>query len=452
MNNELITHSFENKSSPVELQLFGEALFSYLITQGYLTSKVVNNELDYWSKLCYSWSNLVLSGEHYLKIKNVSKLNELSAQKPNTLVCEKILRIILNNFPNHADVNRRRIKTAKSFKLNRVFSDAVITNKKITGLDDFKLVSSAIKYLANFSIKQDLPNAKHKHKTHAKHQKKDIHLLDDLKKIFTTSILFRKKVYSNKLQKRFNRTLALWLNDVRKERIHRKPDNNTHAILRTGYSYLLLLFINEIIKILKTVKREKYISPPKFDKLVLFEILYYFFLMNYSNAQAKLNPYLDKEETTSELNRAFVELKKVNQTYWLFHKQWQGRCSNYLKNMSKRANLAFIREHIKITTNPIILRGMRGGQSRSKLILGNNGSCTIALNPHLALPSIHWNLVEPEANMVNNIYNLKRVVITPKQTKEIPINIAFPRSLSFPNYSAILRLNAKPIKLIPEID
>ena len=100
-------------------------------------------------------------------------------------------------------------------------------------------------------------------------------------------------------------------------------------------------------------------------------------------------------------------------------------------NLQKRSNLAFVREHIKIATNPVIMLGMRGGSIRSKLILGNNGSRSIALNPYLALPSMHWNLVEPEANLFNNVYNLKRILIGPKQTKEVSINIAFPRSLSF---------------------
>ena len=95
---------------------------------------------------------------------------------------------------------------------------------------------------------------------------------------------------------------------------------------------------------------------------------------------------------------------------------------------------------------------MRGAHGKTKLILGNNGTRAIALYPHLALPSQHWNLVEPEATVVNNLYQLKRIVIAPKQTKEISLAVAFPQTLSFDNYSGILKLNPKQIKLITEID
>jgi hypothetical protein len=71
---------------------------------------------------------------------------------------------------------------------------------------------------------------------------------------------------------------------------------------------------------------------------------------------------------------------------------------------------------------------------------------------YLALPSTHWGLELPEAQIINGLYNLKKFKIPSKQTKKIPISISFPNTLSFNNYKGIIKIKPDPIYLLPEMD
>ncbi len=454
LNDKLINYSPDEKSLPSDLQIFAEEFLSYLIMIEYLTSKKLNEELSYWSKLSYSWANLVVAGDKFLNLKGADKLKELCNQKPTLPLCSDITRIVFKNLRSgqRENVSMAKPKPTLSFELNRIMRDSVLADKQVIKTDDFKLISSILKYLVELSTPSKPQLTKGVQKSKTKPKKDNISLFDELDKILKVAIRFRKVINSDLLQKKFNKIVSNLLHDMRKAHLKRQPDMNIFLIMRTLYSYLLLFLIYEIMKILKLSKRDKNITPANFNKLVLYQNIFYIVYMHYINARGRFETYLDREKTNLDLNRTLKELRKINNMYWSFHKRWQVRYNNYLKNMVKRSNVSFIREHIKITTNPIKIHGMRGGTGRSKLILGNNGTRAVALNPYLALPSIHWNLVEPEASLVNNVYNLKRMVITPKQTKEIPIGISFPRALSFQGYTAILKLNAKPVKLIPEVN
>jgi len=337
----------------------------------------------------------------------------------------------------------------------------------MTKTSDFKLISSVLRYLSEYDNAAPTASAGAVKQVNQKKENKNIKLLNDLQKLLGTANKFKRVSNSRQLQKKFNKLISAWVADSKTGHIRRAPDKSRYLGLNAGYSYLLLYLVGQITMILTGVKRKKYIAPAKFIKLILFEMLYYFVLVNYYRSQAKYDPAItstggsgsgeQKQQTRSnvvfadEIGSALGEIKKSAKKFWYFHMLWQNRYGNYLKNMSKRTNLAFIHEHMKITTNPIIFQGMRGGESRCKLMLGNNGARAIALYPYLALPSQHWNMAEPEAHLINNLYNLKRIVIPPKHTKEIPFAITFPRSLSFSEYAAVLKLTPKSFKLLPEL-
>jgi hypothetical protein len=427
-NNNLINYSIDRKTSPEQLQEFGNDLFSYLLIKEYINSDMIKSELDSWLKIGYLWSSLILSDEEFLNIGKsgleANKIKELLKQTPSNSSLERIYQIVYKDF----------LKTKDQVKLEKLFNKSVLKDPSIKNSDEFKLFTSIIKYLA------------------ASPKSQNIQEINDLNKIFRSAIKFRKAVNSKLLQKKFNHALMSWVGEIKRGRIKHKPDLKKYEIFRAGYSYLLFYLTVEIINNLRNSKHNKYLPPSKFTRLILFEILYYYILMNFYNTEAKYNPYSVSRESNIDQNRALGELRNAVQKFWFFHRRWQIMCKNYLKNMANRGELAFIHEHVKITTNPVLLHGMRGGHGKTKLILGNNGIRAIALYPHLALPSQHWNLVEPEATLVNNLYQLKRIVIAPKQTKEISLAVAFPQTLSFDIYSGILKLNSKHINLITEID
>jgi len=452
INNELINYSIDNKSKPEQLQLFSDYLHSYIITREYLNPTKIHAEMEFWVPLGFAWSNFLLQNRRFLKIKEF-KITKDRNWKPTLADLETITRSIFRDAFNQNQSLRssESESTVKAFKLNRIFHQAVLGNKSITNTDDFKFLTSFLKYLAEYPSTTATKQTKVEKKQDVKLKNRNIYYLIELNEILTSAINVQNNVIPAILQKKFNRLVSDWLIKIRKEGIKRSPNQDIFQALRAGYCYILLYIISEITSILKQTKENKSIKPYKFNRFILLEMVYYFIVMNYYKTQASFDQYINHEEINNELNPALNEIRKIGQIYWHYQNRFDLKYRNYLKNMSKRANLAYIREHIKITTNPMILRGMRGGQGKAKLLLGNNGSRAIGLYPYLALPTIHWNLVEPEANTINEVYRLRRIIIAPKQTKEIPITISFPQSLTFSNYSGLIKLNPKPIKLLSEI-
>jgi hypothetical protein len=464
LNNNLIIYTPASKSTTEDLQEFGGLLFSHLLGLEFLDSDVFEDDLTFWVRSGYLWSNLVLGGERFLKIQNQkamkSKIKDLSSREPTAENLQIITQAIFKKTFENIREKKSKMMTTKMFKgsarhsmeLNEIFDSSVVSDKSLTGTDDMKLIESIMNYLTEYA-----PEINPKLQTSRKiakdpKQKKVNPLLYELSKTFENSIKFRTKKTTHILQKRSNRVLGNWLSQLKKGRIRRQPNKKLAELLQTSYIYVLAYLSGEVVNILRNSKKTNHLPPWKFYKLTLFEILYFYLLMHYQKSQAKYKPNLSRTELAADLNPALNELRKANQKYWYYHQLWQAKCVNYLKNIAKRWDLAQLREHLKITTNPVILHGMRGAKGNTRLILGNNGSKEITIYPNLALPSIHWNLLEPAARTNNEVYQLERLSIEPKQVKEIPITVSIPRSLSFNKYSAILKIYPKPIKLIPEIE
>jgi hypothetical protein len=466
LNDDIITYSKDKKSQSTDVQSFIDNLFSYSITAKYLTPKQINEDLNLWNQLGYSWMSLIRYNSDGLNISGIKGNKLKSGKKFSISNWDADLQPIIKPM---RDFN---IKKSKSIKMNIIFDNRILKNKAIINTTEYRLLSTLTQLIVDlhqskrfdsvFSKKFNAPNLDKKMKS--------IKLFYELENVFRSASKFRLLVISKQLQKKFNRILTDWLADARGGRIKRKQDATIYQALNNGYSYLLLFLTSQIISILKKIKKTQEVSPLKFSRLILYEMLYYFIYMQFLKIRIKYAPDIlaasstttaklkkgtkdsKSGDNTMEFVRAMGEIKKAAQKFWYFQSRWQAVYSNYLKNMVKRSDIAYINEHVKITTNPIALKGMRGNKSSSKLIVGNNGTRAITLFPNLALPSMHWSLVEPEGTIENNLYNLKRLMIPPKQTKEIPVSITFPKSLSFAEYIAILKINPRPIKLLPERD
>ncbi len=458
VDGSLINYSQDKTSQPSEFKTFIELLFGYLITRDLLTPAAIERDLNFWSRAGFCWARLVSADKESLKIKfNIgkSKTNNKNKKVPGS---EDVWLSAWH--PDTAKYFKTTLgtKSNKRLKLSSVFKERVLKNKNVTSSNDFKVISSMLKFFIEYdSISRLKVSGKMVNKNKAP-ELKGLKAVDQLDLIYQLLGLlqnagkFRKATNSEQLQNKFNKLLSLWSVDVKKGHARRQVNSTKFQALGFGYYFLLSYLVTEIVGLLKRFKREGHISPVDFSKLIMFEIAYYLNLANYYHARTRFDPSFGKGKKGSKwlmkvLPHTVSEVKGSAEKFWSFHAHWQSKYINYLKNMWKRADLAFIHQHVKITTNPVILRGLRGDQVKDRLILGNNGARAITLDANMALPSVHWSLTVPEARVVNNLYNLKLIRIKPKQTKEIPITISFPSSLSFGEYKGILKLNPKPFEL-----
>jgi hypothetical protein len=444
LDNNLIVNSLEKPSKPADLKQFINLLFSYFTVQEYLENSTFNDDLDYWSKVGYCWTNLVLMDENILKGEGISDVKLSGKRKLGLSTWFPIARGVFKNTLK---------KGSKSLILNKnVFHNNVLKNKEVTSSIDFQLVTSILGYLMETKVKQGVEIIS---------QSKILQpaVLDELKQIIQLAGIlyksqkFRKVSNSKQLEKKFNKLLTSWLSEARRSRILKNKNKKKFELLSSGYHYLLLYLATEITKKLKLAKQNKNLDPLGYNRILSLGILYYYVLIHYNKARVKFDPYFGKNEQDSlneELGQVVLEIKKIVTRFWDIHNKWQTNYINYLNNMKSRSNIAFIHEHVKISINPVIFRSMRGAQTKGKLILGNNGSSAVKLDSYLGLPSSHWDLAVPGAQISSNLYNLKTIKIPPKQTIEIPIRISFPNSLSFSEYKAIFKLKPKPFELLPE--
>jgi hypothetical protein len=337
-------------------------------------------------------------------------------------------------------------------KLNAIYTDNVVNDKSIKNIPDFQLTSTILRFIfedglkinkltkiANNSLKGDL--------------KQYLDSISKLSSILRSSGKFKQVKNSSALEKKFNKILTKWLNQIKHGRIDRSPDQNKCDILSSGYYYILLYIVTELTYKIQLSKKERSANLQEYWNIIINQILYYFVLIQYYKCQVKFNEFLTKTDLaglSENINSSIIEIKNTVGRYWQIHNRWQSRYINYIQNMKKRERQVFIHDHVKITTNPIIIEGMRGGNGGGKLILGNDGPHAVKLEGVFALPSVHWSLVEPEAQLINNLYYVKKMKIPSKQTKELRFVISLPNTLSFGEYKGVLKLKNKPFELLNE--
>jgi len=453
LNNQLIRYSKGSLSNKQTLVEFIDNLFSYLLVKECEFINSLDEDIDFWWKIGYCLINLVLMDSNIKKGKGVQDIRIDSKRKLSLRSWNAVAKSILKDAKGKDPIKIKDSVKAK-IKLDQIFNDNLLKNKSVTKSSEFNFIRSLLSYLMAQEQKFH-----HEMKNQGGEVKfdgdKNIAHLEKLTQILINSTKLKKFTTSKIMQKKFNKTIVKMFNQIINTNIPRETNKIKSEGINSGYYFLMLYLVYEITSILTQWKHNKTVKPAKYCKLILFELSYYLILVHFSRSQAKYSPLhnlRDPDWLGAELGRDINEGKKISEKYWHYHKLWQNRYINYFKNIVKRSSLAFMHEHVTITTNPVILRGKRNEQASAKLILGNNGSRPVVVNPYLGLPTNHWNLVLPEAIYENNIYKLKRIKINPKQTKEIPMTISFPASLSFSSYTGVLKLNPKMIKLLPEFN
>jgi hypothetical protein len=445
INNEPITYGDHKKTSKEILKQFINSYFEYILTLEYINPKTIENELDYWSKIGYCWTNLILSDKNIRKGPGISEVKISGNQKLRLTAWGPIAKAIFKYASGKLQDNK--------LKLNAIYTDNIANNKNIKNTPDFSLTSAALQFIFKEGLRfkklsKDFDNGL------KGDMKQNLDAIAKLSSTLRSSGKFKTVPNSAALEKNFNKILSTLLNRIKHERIDRKPDQIKFEMLSSGYYYVLLYLATEITYKIQRLKKERSASLNEFWNIVLYKILYFFLLIQYYKCQAKFNKNLSKTDLTNlseHINSCISEIRKNVEGYWQIHKRWQSRYINYVKNMKKRERQVFIHDHVKITTNPIIIEGMRGGTGGGKIILGNDGSHPVKLEGIFALPSTHWSLIEPEAQLINNLYYVKKMKIPSKQTKELKFTISMPNSLTFGDYKGVLKLNNKPFELLNEI-
>jgi hypothetical protein len=97
-------------------------------------------------------------------------------------------------------------------------------------------------------------------------------------------------------------------------------------------------------------------------------------------------------------------------------------------------------------------QGMKGERGNNKILLGNSGELPIKFKAFIAMPSHSWSLIEPVTYSTREgVAMMKNIKVPPKQTLEVPVSIQFPKSLSFKDYTSIMKIEPIMGKIISEI-
>jgi hypothetical protein len=409
-----------------------------------LKPKPIENEFDYWSKIGYCWTNLILLEKNIRKGPGIREVKISGNQKLRLTAWGPVAKAIFKNTLGKLPDNK--------FNLNTIYKENVVNDNSVKSTPDFQLTSIFLRFIFEDGLKVN-KISKSVHDSLKGDLKLYFDIISKLSSILKSSGKFKRVVNSSALEKKFNKILTKWLNSIKHGKIDRMPNQGKFEILSSGYYYILLYLVTEITNSIQRFKKERSASLNEYWNILLPQILYYFLLIQYYKCQGKFNKFLTKtdlSDLSENINSCIGEIKKIVNRYWQIHKRWQIRYTNYIKNMIKRERQVFIHDHVKITTNPIIFEGMRGGNGGGKLILGNDGPHAVKLDGVFALPSVHWSLIEPESQLINNLYYVKQMKIPSKQTKELRLTISLPNALTFGEYKGVLKLKNRAFELLNE--
>ncbi|UCH89425.1 MAG: hypothetical protein JSV49_01895, partial [Thermoplasmata archaeon] len=123
---------------------------------------------------------------------------------------------------------------------------------------------------------------------------------------------------------------------------------------------------------------------------------------------------------------------------------------NQLDNMELRIKAALLTNTVKLVEKSEVLNGLMGEQIRHKLIFKNKSQQRIKCNIILAFPSADWHMLEPESNLIDNVYWRENVTIPGNGRYNEIIKVAFPKSLALQDYKCLIKLEPISIRLLNE--
>jgi hypothetical protein len=249
-----------------------------------------------------------------------------------------------------------------------------------------------------------------------------------------------------------NEILNPWLDYIKSGSISSKPDQKLSSNSDLIHSIIILKLIQETYKFFKKIEKTNYIETKSFTRYIQLQIFYYLARMEEAQNKQRYDPFCQKKILRERINSNLQLLDSIGRDISFLYDKWKNRINKYKQNMKKRNILANIRTNLKITMNPVNIEGMKGEKGNNKIIFGNSGDLPLKFKVFIAMPSKSWSLIEPVTYQTREgLALIKNIKIGSKQTIELPVSILFPKSLSFKEYTSIMKIEPIMGKIVSEI-
>ncbi len=383
--------------------IFKENLFSFVVVTNKFTKKYINSLFKIFNEIGICWAAKIYHAAKVLGINSVTKF-----------------KLKTNNWLDYSAHLRASGKGSISNVISKVFKSSDLPSKGLEctfGAVGLFEQGAGLKFDERAKIAQ----------MRLIMQKTLQRLADPAQKLSTRLIIID--------------IVKSWLKKVQSERPSGKKNEQLYYYSQLLHGIIILELTKEIFKLLDGIKQENYISIDTFSKYVQYQFFYYLTLIEFYRNKLRYDPYSDTNDLKTKLKSNIKLLTSFGKDTAFLYDKWRGRLINYQQNMSRRKILATLRTNLKITTNPIEIEGMKGDKGNNKILLGNSGELPIKFRAYFAMPSKVWGLIEPETvDTREGVSMIKKITVNPKQTIEIPVAVLFPKTLTFKDYTSIMKI------------
>jgi hypothetical protein len=397
-----------------ELKRFTGQLFSYILISNKFSKNYIKSNLKNFNELGLCWSAKVIETADEVGLTEVSKFK----LTPDTWLnfCDRITKKGKGNISKLID---------KIFKLSKL------------PVQNFTCTLGGTKLLDNKLGLKGVDAKKVSQKYDA--CMKVLQSMEDFSNTRATKQIL-------------NEILNPWLEYIKSGTISSQPDEKLSKYSDLIHGIVELTLIKEIYTFLKKIEKTNYIDMNSFTRYIQLQIFYYLCLMEAFQNKERYDANAQKNFISERINSNIQLLDAIGREVSFLYDKWKNRINKYRQNMKKRNILANIRTNLKITINPVIIKGMKGEKSNNKIILGNSGDLPLKFKAFIAMPSKSWSLIEPVTYTTREgIALMKNIKIGSKQTIELPVSMLFPKSLSFKEYTSIMKIEPIMGKIVSEV-
>lgn len=382
---------------------FQDNLFSFIVTKNRFSKKYINSLFKIYNEIGICWSANVSQAATALGIKNLSKFK----LKPD-------------NWLEYTSY----IRASGKGSLSKVISKFLKSKNMPTSVLQCTLGAvGLLEQGSNLKFNESSKIARLRNNTQNAIQR------------------FTATPHKHDARLLINDAMKAWHKHIKSERASAKKNEQTFYYSQLLHGIIILELINDIYKLLEEFKQKNYVSVDSFSKYVQAQIFYYLTLIEFYQNKLRYDPYSDFKSLKTKIATNIKSLNAFGKDITFLYDKWRRRLISYQQNMSRRKILATLRTNLKITTNPIEIEGMKGDKGNNKILLGNSGELPIKFRAFFALPSKSWSLIEPEtANTREGVAMIKKITVSPKQTIEIPVGVQFPKTLTFKDYTSIMKI------------
>ncbi len=393
---------------------FSDHLFSYLVTSNKFSKKYIRSVLKSFNELGLCWAANVIEAAKVVGFNDLSKF-----------------KLEPNNWLKYCAHVEKAGKGNISTVLVKVFKTSKLPAKS------FLCTFGALGLVEDIQgLKVDISKNASQMSVNSKKAMQSLTTQTDPR-------------MSNKIIKG---ALAPWLRSIKSGKVTANKNEQYYYYSQLVHGIVILKLVKEIYKFLKEIEKSNYITLLSFSKYVQFQLFNYLSLIEFNRNRLRYDPFSTQKDLQSKINIHTKLIDSIGRDISYLFDKWKNRLNKYKQNMKKRNILANIRTNLRVTINPVEIEGMKGERSNNKILLGNSGELPIKFKAFIAMPSRSWSLIEPVTYSTREgVAMMKNIRVPPKQTLEVPVSIQFPKSLSFKDYTSIMKIEPIMGKIISEI-